>query len=94
MGIGFSMPVMQTFTTEKNEDGYMINTEATLDTGGRIDKNTITRVTGQKELDIKHYTRGSFKHDHNGELTWAEMTVFEQLNNDYKSDLYLQLELI
>jgi hypothetical protein len=94
MGIGFSMPVVQTFTTEKNENGHIINTEATLDAGGRIDKNLITSVTGQKELDIKHYTRGSFKHDQNGELTWAEMTVFEQLNNDYKSDLYLQLELI
>jgi hypothetical protein len=94
MGIGFSMPVVQMFTTEKNEDGHVVNAEAILDTTGRIDKNTITRITGQKELEIKHYTRGSFNHNRNGELIRAEMTVFEQLNDDYKSDLYMQLELI
>jgi hypothetical protein len=54
----------------------------------------IANVTGQKELDIKHFAQGSFKYDQSGSLQSAEMTVFEQLNNDYKSDLYLQLESI
>jgi hypothetical protein len=94
MGIGFMLPVVQTFTTDITEHGHVVNTEAVLDTSGRIDENLITKVTGQKELDIKHYTRGSFKHDQNGGLLSAEMTIFEQLNNDYKSDLYLQLESI
>jgi hypothetical protein len=94
MGIGFMLPVVQTFTTDKTGPGHIINTEAVLDTAGRIDKNMIANVTGQKELDIKHFAQGSFKYDQSGSLQSAEMTVFEQLNNDYKSDLYLQLESI
>jgi len=92
MGIGVLLPVMQTFITHQTADGYVVNADAVLDTGGRIDKNLLTRITGQEELDIKHYTRGSFMYDQSGWLQSAEMTVFEQLNNDYKSDLYLQLE--
>jgi hypothetical protein len=94
MGIGFMLPVVQTFTTDKTEQGYDLKTEAVLDASSRIDKNMITNVTGQKELDIKHFTQGNFKYDESGGLQSAEMTVFEQLNNDYKSDLYLQLESI
>ncbi len=92
MGIGFTLPVVQTFKTDITELGYIITAEAMLDNSGRIDKSAITRVTGQQELDIKHYTRASFNHTPDGKLVAAEMMVFEQLNNDYKSDLYLQLE--
>ncbi|SFM72050.1 hypothetical protein SAMN05428949_0559 [Chitinophaga sp. YR627] len=94
MGIGFMMPVVQTFRKDQQESGYTIHTEALLDNSGRIDKGMITRVTGQQELDIKHFTRGSFQHTEDGVLQSAEMTVFEQLNEEYKSDLYLQLEKI
>lgn len=94
MGIGFSLPVVQTFKGGKTGEGYSVHSEAILDGSGRIDKNMITRVTGEKKLDIKHFTRGSFNHDQSGGLVSAEMTVFEQLNNDYKSDLYLNLQSI
>jgi hypothetical protein len=94
MGIGFTLPVIQTFKTAETEQGYSVHTEAILDGSGRIDKNMITRVTGEKTLDIKHYTHGSFDHNQGGGLISAEMTVFEQLNNDYKSDLYLYLQSV
>lgn len=94
MGIGFSIPVNQKFNKAVTEKGHLVTVEATLNSSGRIDKNAITKVTGQTELDIKHYTQASFNYDEGSELMSADMTVFEQLNNDYKSDLYLQLELI
>ncbi|PWV56558.1 hypothetical protein [Chitinophaga sp. S165] len=94
MGIGFFVPVVQTFGTTQQPDGYSVQVEAILDGGGRIDKGMITLVTGQQELDIKHYTRASFQHDGNGVLLSADMTVFEQLTNDCRSDLYLHLESI
>lgn len=94
MGIGFSVPVVQTFSAAEDADGYRVHAEATLDASGRIDKSLISRVTGQTELDIRHFTRADFQHDAAGGLSSAEMTVFEQLNEDYKSDLYLHLEAI
>jgi hypothetical protein len=95
MGIGFMVPLKQTYTAEKLENGYVINAEALLDDkGGRIDKSMLSRVTGQTEFDIKHYTQASFTRDNANNLVAAEMKVFEQLNNDYKSDLYLNLESI
>ena len=92
MGIGFTLPVIQTLTAGQKEQGYTVHTEAILDDSGRIDKNGITKITGQKELDIKHFTRASFNYRQDGDLASAEMTVFEQLNNDYRSDLFLHLE--
>lgn len=94
MGIGLSFPVEQTFTTETTADGHIVHAEAILNERGKIDKNHIIKVTGQQQLDIKHYTRGSFKYNADGELTAAEMTIFEQLHEDYKSDLYLHLTSI
>lgn len=94
MGLGISLPVIQTSSIEKTEQGYTIHTEAILDGAGRIDKNLITRITGENNLEIKHYAKGSFKYDADDRLLSAEMTVFEQLHKDYKSDLYLQLESI
>lgn len=94
MGIGLLFPVEQTFTTETTAYGHIVHAEAILNERGKIDKNHIIKITGQEQLDIKHYTRGSFKYNHEGELTAAEMTVFEQLHEDYKSDLYFKLELI
>lgn len=91
MGIGLSFPVEQTFTTETTADGHIVHAEAILNERGKIDKSHIIKVTGQQQLDIKHYTRGSFKYNTEGELTAAEMTIFEQLHEDYKSDLYLHL---
>jgi hypothetical protein len=87
MGIGFTLPVTQTFTTT----GRQVRTEAILD--GTVDKKLISTITGQEELEVKHFTRGEFEHDDKGGLLAAEMTVFEQLNKDYTSDLYLHLEL-
>ncbi|SEB17814.1 hypothetical protein [Pedobacter hartonius] len=92
MGIGFSIPVNQIFTTEKTGSGYTVYAEALLNEDGKIDKNLIISVTGEKNLDIKHYTQASFNYSENRDLLSAEMTIFEQLNNDYKSDLYLHLE--
>jgi hypothetical protein len=94
MGIGFLLPVIQSFSAEETEYGYQIRAEGILNEKGKLDKSLISSVTGEKMLEIKHYTRANFKHDHNGTLTAAEMTVFEQLNNDYKTDLYLNLECI
>jgi hypothetical protein len=94
MGIGFMVPLKQTYTTEKLDSGYVVNTESSLDDKGRIDKNMLARVTGQTEFDIKHYTQASFTRDNDNNLVTAEMKVFEQLNNDYKSDLYLNLESV
>lgn len=94
MGIGFLIPLNQTFTSERTEDGYTIFAEATLDEKGKLDTNMIAKVTGQKDFDIKHYTKASFKHNPEGVLMAAEMQIFEQLNNDYKSDLYLHLKNI
>lgn len=87
MGIGFTLPVLQTFVTA----GRRVQTEAILD--GVVDKKLISSITGQEELEVKHFTRGAFEHDEQGGLVAAEMTVFEQLNKDYTSDLYLHLEL-
>lgn len=94
MGIGFLIPVNQTFSSEVIENGYVINAEATLDDKGKIDKQMIAKVTGQKDFDIKHYTQASFTYNASGILQNAEMKVFEQINNDYKSDLYLNLNNI
>lgn len=87
MGIGFTLPVSQTFLTQ----GRRVHAEAILD--GVVDKKMISTITGQEELDIKHFTRGEFEHDEQGGLLAAEMTVLEQLNKDYTADLYLHLEL-
>ena len=92
MGIGFSLPLIQTVAADQKGQRYTVHTEATLDDSGRIDKNGITKITGQKELDIRHFTRASFDYGQDGDLRSAEMTIFEQLNNDYKADLFLQLE--
>lgn len=94
MGIGFMLPVVKTFITTKEVQGYHVMSESMLDAGGRIDRSMITRVTGEKELDIKHYTRADFTHTDDGVLLSAEMTIFEQLNEDYRSDLYLKLDTI
>ncbi|AMP99844.1 hypothetical protein AY601_2970 [Pedobacter cryoconitis] len=94
MGIGFLIPVNQTYTSETTDNGYSIHVESSLDEKGKIDKQMISKVTGQKEFDMKHYTKASFNYDHTGVLQSAEMKVFEQINNDYKSDLYLNLESI
>ncbi|MFW0717734.1 hypothetical protein [Pedobacter sp. N23S346] len=92
MGIGFMIPIEQTFTSERLENGYIIHAEATIDESRKIDKQLIGKVTGQKDFDIKHYTKASFNYTENRTLNSAEMKVFEQINNDYKSDLYLNLE--
>lgn len=94
MGIGFLLPLFKTYASEKTEEGYIVDAEAVLEEKGKIDKNMISKVTGQKDLDIKHYTKASFTHDQAGQLIAAEMKIFEQINNDYKSDLYLNLESI
>jgi len=94
MGIGFSLPIEQTFTAEKTENGYRIHTEGVLDQKGRIDKVTITKVTGQKELDIKHSTEAIHTYDQTGELLSAEMSVIEQLNSDYKAEIHLNLQTV
>jgi hypothetical protein len=92
MGIGFMLPITQTSSASPAEIGYKVQTEAVLDEGGKLDKNQITSITGQMELDVKHYAQGSFQFDQNHSLVSAEMSIFEQLNNDYKSDLYLYLQ--
>lgn len=94
MGIGFLIPIEQTFTSETTETGYVIHAEATLDESRKMDTNLIAKVTGQKDFDIKHYTQASFTYNNNNVMEAAEMKVFEQINNDYKSDLYLNLESV
>lgn len=92
MGIGFPVPVIQSFISEPTDYGYQVRAEGLLNEHGKIDKSLISDVTGENILDIKHYTRASFKYSYKSDLIGAEMTVFEQLNNDFKTDLYLNLE--
>ncbi|RFZ92282.1 hypothetical protein D0C36_12645 [Mucilaginibacter conchicola] len=95
MGIGFLFPVNVTYTTELTDGKYVTTTESVLnEKSNELDKKLITQVTGEKELDVKHYTKATFERDVQGNLLSAHMQVFEQLNNDYKTDLYLDLESI
>lgn len=95
MGIGFLLPVNLTYTTAQKDGKYITTTESVLnEKSNEIDKKLIMQVTGEKALDVKHFTKATFERDAQGNLLSAEMQVYEQLNNDYKTDLYLNLESI
>jgi len=94
MGIGFMMPIIQQVKIKVEADGYIAYSESNNDQIGWIGKQAITKATGQEELDIKHHSHGNFQYNTNGVLLSAELAIFEQLNLDYCTDLYLKLEVL
>lgn len=92
MGIGFAVPVLQNFRTSATPEGKIVSVDTVLNEKGKINKALLVKATGQETIQVKHFTRAEFNYDGSGLLITAYMHVFEQLNEEYTSDLYLDLK--
>jgi len=92
MGIGFAIPVLQTFRLSTTGEGKVVSVETILDEKKKIDKALLMKVTGQETVQLKHFTRAEFLYKETGVLLTAHMHIFEQLNEEYTTDLYLDLK--
>ena len=94
MGIGFMIPVSGICKRESNGSDIFIKTKAERNDRKRVDEKLIKKVTGQETLEISHFSKGMFTRNPKNWLSDARMEVYEQINNDYKSDLYLNLKTV
>lgn len=94
MGIGFDIPVRQKFDVTTTEQGKAIRVETLLDEKRGIDRALLIQVTGQEVLQVKHFMHADFLFNKDNTLSSAQMHVFEQLNEEYTTDLYLDLKRI
>lgn len=92
MGIGFAVPVLQNFQFTEENGRRIVMVETVFNEKEKIDKALLSKVTGQAAIQLKHFTRASFQYDGEGALLAADMHVFEQLNEEYTADLYLDLK--
>ena len=94
MGIGFHLPVMIDFSATTTDGMQEIQAKAVIDENKKIDKRYISKVTEQHDLTLSHLTKGTYKKDAAGHLREATVDVYEQISNDYKTDLYITLETL
>lgn len=91
MGIGFNVPVLKTFHSTNFGGGKMVNVTSVINDKKKIDKALLVQVTGHETFDLKHDSRAEFNYNVDDVLLAAKMHIFEQLNEEYSIDLYLEL---
>src|SRR5690606_28616080 len=83
MGIGFMVPITQSFQVASFDGEKHIKMKSTLDERKKIDKALLVQVTGHEAIDLKHFSSGEFRYTADNQLILAKMHIFEQLNAEF-----------
>jgi len=92
LGIGVQIPVLKTFQCTPSQEGKLIQVLAAFNPKKKIDKSLLVQVTGHERIDVKHDSRAEFCYAEDNTLLYASQHLFEQLNDEYAIDLYLDLK--